>query len=187
MKNEITRGGAENLAKGVARIWQVMNDCIERGLSTDGILPGGLNVKRRAKNIHDALQAERGTNLHAPHKINDWMSVYAMAVNEENAAGGQVVTAPTNGAAGVVPAVIKYWLEHVPGASETRIEEFLLTASAIGGLVKFNATISGAEAGCQAELVAPQPWAQLVLPLFWAARQCRSKMPLKLRLNTTWA
>ncbi|SLN40216.1 L-serine dehydratase TdcG [Roseovarius albus] len=151
-ENEISRGGAENLAKGVARVWQVMNDCIERGLVTDGILPGGLNVKRRAKNIHDALLAERGTNLNAPHKINDWMSVYAMAVNEENAAGGQVVTAPTNGAAGVVPSVIKYWLEHVPGASETRIEEFLLTASAIGGLVKFNATISGAEAGCQAEV-----------------------------------
>ena len=150
--NEHSRGGPENLKSGVARLWQVMDDCIERGLDTDGILPGGLNVKRRAKGIRDALIAERGTNLTAPHKINDWMSAYAMAVNEENAGGGQVVTAPTNGAAGVVPAVIKYWLEHVPGASETQIEEFLLTASAIGGLVKFNASISGAEAGCQAEV-----------------------------------
>ncbi|MET4101731.1 L-serine dehydratase [Roseovarius sp. MBR-78] len=150
--NEIARGGAENLRGGVARLWQVMNDCIERGLSTDGILPGGLSVKRRAKGIRDALIAERGTNLSAPHKINDWMSAYAMAVNEENAAGGQVVTAPTNGAAGVVPAVIRYWLDHVPGAHEGRVEEFLLTAAAIGGLVKFNASISGAEAGCQAEV-----------------------------------
>jgi L-serine dehydratase len=91
-------------------------------------------------------------NLTAPHTINDWMSVYAMAVNEENAAGGQVVTAPTNGAAGVVPATIRYYLDHVPNASESKVEEFLLTAAAIGGLVKFNASISGAEAGCQAEV-----------------------------------
>ncbi|WP_135506675.1 L-serine ammonia-lyase [Roseovarius aestuariivivens] len=150
--NEIARGGSENLRAGVARIWQVMNGCIERGLSEEGILPGGLRVRRRAHAIHEALLAERGTNLHAPHKINDWIGAYAMAVNEENAAGGQVVTAPTNGAAGVVPAVIKYWQEHVPGAREADIETFLLTAAAIGGLVKFNASISGAEAGCQAEV-----------------------------------
>ena len=150
--NEISRGGAATLSKGIARIWAVMNDCIDRGLTRDGLLPGGLMVKRRAKGIHDALQAERGRNLSAPHTINDWMSAYAMAVNEENAAGGQVVTAPTNGAAGVLPATIRYYLDHVPGASTSRIEEFLLTASAIGGLVKFNASISGAEAGCQAEV-----------------------------------
>ena len=150
--NEIARGCTESLARGCARIWQVMNDCIDRGLTTGGTLPGGLGVKRRAKAIHDALQAERGMNLNAPHTINDWMSAYAMAVNEENAAGGQVVTAPTNGAAGVLPAVIRYWLDHVPGASASRIDEFLLTAAAIGGLVKFNASISGAEAGCQAEV-----------------------------------
>lgn len=150
--NEVSRGGAANLDKGVARLWDVMEGCIERGLTTDGILPGGLSVKRRAKNIHDQLQAERGMNQQAPHTINDWMSVYAMAVNEENAAGGQVVTAPTNGAAGVVPAVIRYWLDHVPGAARARIPDFLLTAAAIGGLVKYNASISGAEAGCQAEV-----------------------------------
>ncbi len=150
--NEVSRGGAANLDKGVARLWDVMEGCIERGLTTDGILPGGLSVKRRAKNIHDQLQAERGMNQQAPHTINDWMSVYAMAVNEENAAGGQVVTAPTNGAAGVVPAVIRYWLDHVPGATRARIPDFLLTAAAIGGLVKYNASISGAEAGCQAEV-----------------------------------
>ncbi len=150
--NEIARGGETNLNKGTQRLWQVMNDCIDRGLNSDGILPGGLMVKRRAKAIHDALQAERGMNLTAPHTINDWMSVYAMAVNEENAAGGQVVTAPTNGAAGVLPATLRYYLDHVPGASTAHIEDFLLTAAAIGGLVKYNASISGAEAGCQAEV-----------------------------------
>ena len=150
--NEISRGCDESLRKGSARLWQVMNDCINRGLETDGILPGGLSVRRRAKGIYDALQAERGMNLSAPHTINDWMSMYAMAVNEENAAGGQVVTAPTNGAAGVLPATLRYYLDHVPGASETHIEDFLLTAAAIGGLVKYNASISGAEAGCQAEV-----------------------------------
>ena len=150
--NEISRGGAHQLNQGVKRLWSVMNDCIDRGLERDGILPGGLSVKRRAKGIYDALLAERGMNLTAPHTINDWMSVYAMAVNEENAAGGQVVTAPTNGAAGVVPAVIRYYLDHVPGATQSKIEDFMLTAAAIGGLVKFNASISGAEAGCQAEV-----------------------------------
>ncbi|MDE4131839.1 L-serine ammonia-lyase [Phaeobacter sp. QD34_3] len=150
--NEISRSSAIDLTNGTARIWQVMNDCIDRGLDRDGLLPGGLSIRRRAKGIHQALLAERGMNLSAPHTINDWISVYAMAVNEENAAGGQVVTAPTNGAAGVLPAVLRYYLDHVPGATERNIEDFLLTAAAIGGLVKFNASISGAEAGCQAEV-----------------------------------
>jgi L-serine dehydratase len=150
--NEHARGGAANLDAGCKRLWQVMNDCIDRGLTHDGILPGGLKVRRRAKAIKESLLAERGMNLAAPHTINDWISAYAMAVNEENAAGGQVVTAPTNGAAGVLPAVIRYWLDHVPGATTSKIDEFLLTSAAIGGLVKFNASISGAEAGCQAEV-----------------------------------
>ncbi len=150
--NEAARGGVDKLRSGTKRLWQVMSACIDRGLTTDGTLPGGLKIKRRAKSIYDALIAERGMNLTAPHTINDWMSVYAMAVNEENAAGGQVVTAPTNGAAGVLPATLRYYLDHVPGASETHIEDFLLTAAAIGGLVKYNASISGAEAGCQAEV-----------------------------------
>jgi len=150
--NELSRIPNTDLDRGLARIWEVMNNCIDRGLVTDGILPGGLQVRRRAKGIYDALQAERGMNLTAPHTINDFMSTYAMAVNEENAAGGQVVTAPTNGAAGVVPATIRYWLDHVPGAAASRVPEFLLTAAAIGGLIKFNASISGAECGCQAEV-----------------------------------
>ncbi len=137
---------------GLGRIWSVMAECLARGLATEGILPGGLKVKRRAKAIHEALLAERGLNLAPPHTVNDWISCYAMAVNEENAAGGQVVTAPTNGAAGVVPAVIRYWLDHVPGATAARVGEFLLTAAAVGGLIKTNASISGAECGCQAEV-----------------------------------
>lgn len=151
-ENELRFRKPAEIDAGLARIWQVMRDCMERGMATDGILPGGLNVRRRAKGIREALIAERGTNLAAPHTINDWMSLYAMAVNEENAAGGQVVTAPTNGAAGVVPAVIRYWLDHVPGAAPSRVGEFLLTAAAIGGLAKHNASISGAECGCQAEV-----------------------------------
>ncbi|MGR3662074.1 MAG: L-serine ammonia-lyase [Paracoccaceae bacterium] len=150
--NELSRMSAVGLDRGIGGLWDMMNDCIDRGLANSGILPGGLSVKRRAKKIHDSLLAERGMNLAAPHIINDWMSVYAMAVNEENAAGGSVVTAPTNGAAGVIPATIRYWLDHVPGATVADVGEFLLTAAAIGGLVKHNASISGAECGCQAEV-----------------------------------
>ncbi|MDX5358948.1 MAG: L-serine ammonia-lyase [Rhodobacterales bacterium] len=150
--NECATRPAADLDAGLARLWQVMTACIDRGIAAEGILPGGLKVRRRAHGIHQALLAERGRNLAPPHVINDWMSLYAMAVNEENAAGGQVVTAPTNGASGVVPAVIRYWLDHVPGASGDRVGEFLLTAAAIGGLCKHNASISGAECGCQAEV-----------------------------------
>lgn len=150
--NERSRRTSPDLDAGLQNIWSVMSDCIDRGLATDGILPGGLKVRRRARGIHQALLAERGMNQPAPHTINDWMSAYAMAVNEENAAGGRVVTAPTNGAAGVVPATIRYWLDHVPGASAAGVPDFLLTAAAIGGLIKFNASISGAECGCQAEV-----------------------------------
>ena len=151
-RNELSRLSPAALDAGLARIWETMNACIDRGLTTDGVLPGGLGVTRRAANIHAALLSERGRNLTAPHTINDWIGVYAMAVNEENAAGGQVVTAPTNGAAGVVPATIRYYLDHVPGAAPERVGDFLLTAAAIAGLVKHNASISGAECGCQAEV-----------------------------------
>ncbi len=150
--NEMATGHGKGLSEGLDRLWQVMSDCIDRGLEEDGILPGGLNVRRRAKAIHEALQAEHGQNLAAPHTINDWISAYAMAVNEVNAAGGQVVTAPTNGAAGVLPATLRYYLDHVPGATRDRIPDFLLTAAAIGGLLKSNASISGAEVGCQGEV-----------------------------------
>lgn len=150
--NELALRDAPSLDAGIARIWSVMNACIDRGLAAEGTLPGGLGVRRRARAIAESLHGGAGRNLAPPHEINDWISAYAMAVNEENAAGGQVVTAPTNGAAGVVPAVIRYWLDHVPGASTARLPDFLLTAAAIGGLVKHNASISGAECGCQAEV-----------------------------------
>lgn len=150
--NERTRRSEAEIRAGLDRIWQVMRDCMDRGLAGQGTLPGGLNVRRRAHGVHQSLLAERGMNLAPPHVVNDWLSAYAMAVNEENAAGGQVVTAPTNGAAGVVPAVIRYWLDHVPGASIAQLDEFLLTAAAVGGLIKHNASISGAECGCQAEV-----------------------------------
>ncbi|OSP55694.1 L-serine ammonia-lyase [Pseudoruegeria sp. SK021] len=133
-------------------LWEVMSAVIDRGLQTEGILPGGLNVRRRAKAIHDQLQSEAGRNQAQPHVVNDWLSVYAMAVNEENAAGGRVVTSPTNGAAGVVPSVIRYYRDHCLGANQSGIRDFLLVAAAIGGLIKHRASISGAEVGCQGEV-----------------------------------
>lgn len=133
-------------------IWAAMDGCIDRGLSRDGVLPGGLMVRRRAAAIYRRLVATRGADTAQPHAVNDWISVYAMAVNEENAAGGRVVTSPTNGAAGVVPAVLRYYRDHCRGATSDGIREFLLVAAAIGGLIKHNASISGAEVGCQGEV-----------------------------------
>jgi L-serine dehydratase len=150
--NEETRLSRRELDAGIDRIVAVMMECIDRGLATDGILPGGLNVRRRAKAIHDQLAEERGRNLAQPHVANDFLSAYAMAVNEENAAGGRVVTSPTNGAAGVFPAVLRYYRDHIVGAAPGGMREMLLTGAAIGGLVKHNASISGAECGCQAEV-----------------------------------
>ena len=143
---------SETLEQKLFEIAETMNDVINRGIRKEGILPGGLNVKRRAKSIYDSLQKEKGNNLQAPHIINDWISVYAMAVNEENANGGQIVTAPTNGAAGVIPATLRYYLDFVPQAKKSKIPDFLLTCAAIGGIIKYNASISGAECGCQAEV-----------------------------------
>jgi L-serine dehydratase len=126
--------------------------CIDRGLGVDGLLPGGLKVKRRAKAIYERLKANASLNARAAHEIMDFVSVYAMAVNEENAAGGRVVTAPTNGAAGVVPSVLRYYRDHSIGANEDGMRAFILTATAIGALFKMNASISGAEVGCQGEV-----------------------------------
>ncbi len=150
--NETHRQSPEEVDSGLARLWSVMNGCIERGLSQEGELPGGLRVRRRAARIHQQLAAEKLANRAQPHAATDWLSVYAMAVNEENAAGGRVVTSPTNGAAGVVPAVLRYYLDHCVGAEPEKVADFLLTAAAIGGLIKHNASISGAEAGCQGEV-----------------------------------
>ncbi len=152
LENERSVRSRAEVQDGLEKIFQTMLACIDRGLSTEGVLPGGLNVKRRAAKIFNDLNSNYHLNNVAPHIINDWIMVYAMAVNEENAAGGQVVTSPTNGAAGVVPAVLRYYLDHFPGATRSKIPDFLLTASAIGGIIKQNASISGAECGCQAEV-----------------------------------
>ncbi|MDO8981698.1 MAG: L-serine ammonia-lyase [Afipia sp.] len=134
-------------------IWQVMDACIDRGLTRQGVLPGGLNVKRRASGIYrQLLQPDSRTNSGLSPGAMDWLNVFAMAVNEENAAGGRVVTAPTNGAAGVIPAVIRYYRDHINGATQQGIRDFLLTAAAIGGIIKHKASISGAEVGCQGEI-----------------------------------
>ncbi len=150
--NEETLRGSHKLCEEIGNIWTAMDECIKRGLSMEGELPGGLKVRRRAKGISETLIEKWSRNELGPLAANDWLSVYAMAVNEENAAGGKVVTAPTNGAAGVIPAVMSYHLKFNPGVSERDIEDFLLTASAIGGIIKHNASISGAEVGCQGEV-----------------------------------
>lgn len=150
--NETVEQTDAQLDANLDRIWHAMRDCMNRGLSLSGILPGGLKVKRRAADIHAKLKEEQGANAIQPHRVMDWLSVYALAVNEENAAGGKVVTAPTNGAAGVIPATIRYYLDHCLGADQQGIRTFLLVAAAIGGLIKHNASISGAEVGCQGEV-----------------------------------
>jgi L-serine dehydratase len=137
---------------GLLRIWGVMQACVQRGCQTEGILPGGFKVKRRAAQLLRDLSAQPEKALTDPLQVLDWVNLYALAVNEENAAGGRVVTAPTNGAAGIVPAVLHYYHRFVPGASEEGVVDFLLTAAAIGILYKENASISGAEVGCQGEV-----------------------------------
>ncbi|WP_068081128.1 L-serine ammonia-lyase [Novosphingobium rosa] len=150
--NETALTSAEELCDYLDRIIDVMMNCIDRGMQTEGILPGRLKVPRRAKGIRQKLDADRFRNRQAPHAIMDHVSLFAIAVNEENAAGGRVVTSPTNGAAGVVPAVLRYYRDFWPEANRNGMYDFLLTASAIGTLTKLNASISGAEVGCQGEV-----------------------------------
>ncbi|TXH97843.1 MAG: L-serine ammonia-lyase [Pseudorhodobacter sp.] len=149
--NETVAHGA-SLDDRLDAVWAAMDGCVDRGLRQEGILPGGLSVRRRARDIHRQLLSESGANRIQPHVVNDWIATYAMAVNEETAAGGRVVTSPTNGAAGVVPAVIRYYRDHCHGATHDGIRDSLLVAAAIGGLIKHNASISGAEVGCQGEV-----------------------------------
>jgi L-serine dehydratase len=142
----------DEVHSGLMRIWRVMQDCVARGCRTEGTLPGGFKVKRRAMALYRALTAHPEQALRDPLQVMDWVNLYALAVNEENAAGGRVVTAPTNGAAGIVPAVLHYYHRFVPGATDEGVVDFLLTAAAIGILYKENASISGAEVGCQGEV-----------------------------------
>jgi len=137
---------------GLMRIWKAMQDCVSRGCRAEGVLPGGFKVKRRAAALYRALTAHPEAALRDPLQVMDWVNLYALAVNEENAAGGRVVTAPTNGAAGIVPAVLHYYTRFMPGANDKGVIDFLLTAAAIGILYKENASISGAEVGCQGEV-----------------------------------
>ena len=151
LENEKALGRtAEQIQTALFDLWQVMRACVERGCGAGGMLPGGLKVPRRAPRLFRQLTCERGGD--DPLRAMDWVTLYALAVNEENAAGGRVVTAPTNGAAGIIPAVLHYYDRFVPGASEAGVTRFLLTAAAIGTLFKENASISGAEVGCQGEV-----------------------------------
>ncbi len=142
----------EEVHTGLLRLWEVMQACVQRGCATDGVLPGGFKVRRRAPGLYRDLTGHPEKALTDPLAVLDWVNLYALAVNEENAAGGRVVTAPTNGAAGIIPAVLHYYRRFVPGSSDNGVVDFLLTAAAIGILYKENASISGAEVGCQGEV-----------------------------------
>jgi L-serine dehydratase len=150
--NEQTWRSEQEIRASILELWSVMQACVERGCQTEGILPGGLRVQRRAAAIRKSLTSRPEVSLRDPLSILDWVDMYALAVNEENAAGGRVVTAPTNGAAGIIPAVLHYYHRFVPGANDEGIIRFFLTAGAIGMLYKMNASISGAEVGCQGEV-----------------------------------
>ncbi|MCR6636136.1 L-serine ammonia-lyase [Devosia sp.] len=150
--NEEVRLSRQKLDRDLDEVWTAMSGCIDRGLTQDGQLPGGLKVRRRAKALHEHLAEKWRRNEIDPLSGNDWLSLFAMAVNEENAAGGRVVTAPTNGAAGVIPSVLRYATQFLPGMGRAAVHDFLLTAAAIGGILKHNASISGAEMGCQGEV-----------------------------------
>ncbi|HEY7145965.1 MAG TPA: L-serine ammonia-lyase [Streptosporangiaceae bacterium] len=150
MANELARKDEAEITGGLTRIWSVMQECVQRGIEADGVLPGGLKVRRRAGRLRVSLEQSGDTS--DPLYAMEWVTLYALAVNEENAAGGRVVTAPTNGAAGIIPAVLHYYCRFVPGADVAGVIRFLLTAAAIGVLFKENASISGAEVGCQGEV-----------------------------------
>ena len=152
LANECVWRSEAEVRAGLQKLWQAMQDCVARGLHSDGVLPGGLKVQRRAPTMARELRAQPEASLRDPLSILDWVNLYALAVNEENAAGGRVVTAPTNGAAGIIPAVLHYYDRFVPGANAQGVFDFLLTAGAIGILYKENASISGAEVGCQGEV-----------------------------------
>ncbi|MCB0197243.1 MAG: L-serine ammonia-lyase [Anaerolineae bacterium] len=152
LENEKSWRSEADIRAGLLHIWQVMQACVERGCHTEGTLPGVLNVKRRAADLYRKLTGQREEALRDPLNVIDWVNLYALAVNEENAAGGRVVTAPTNGAAGIIPAVLHYWHRFGYGADDDSIVRFLLTAGAIGILYKENASISGADVGCQGEV-----------------------------------
>jgi L-serine dehydratase len=152
LENERAWRSDDEVIAGLRELWTAMQDCVARGIRETGTLPGGLHVSRRAPSLHAELSGKPEAAMRDPLTVLDWVNLYALAVNEENAAGGRVVTAPTNGAAGIIPAVLHYYDRFCAGASEKGVFEFLLTASAVGILYKENASISGAEVGCQGEV-----------------------------------
>lgn len=153
MANEKAWRSEAEIRSGLMRLWQAMRECVEQGLQHEGILPGGLNVKRRAAKLHRSLQEMSKPNVIGSTLSGmEWVNLFALAVNEENAAGGRMVTAPTNGAAGIIPAVLHYFVRFSPAVSEANVVDYLLAAAAIGILCKKNASISGAEVGCQGEV-----------------------------------
>ena len=151
-ENEQCWRSEDGIREGLRELWAAMQSCVQRGIRNGGTLPGGLNVSRRAPAMHAELSARPEAALRDPLTTLDWVNLYALAVNEENAAGGRVVTAPTNGAAGIIPAVLHYYDRFCPGSNEQGVFDFLLTAAAVGILYKENASISGAEVGCQGEV-----------------------------------
>jgi L-serine dehydratase len=151
-ENEKSWRSEDEIHEGLREIWNAMQSCVARGIRQEGTLPGGLHVSRRAPALYRELSAKPEAAMRDPLTTLDWVNLYALAVNEENAAGGRVVTAPTNGAAGIIPSVLHYFDRFCPGSSEQRIFDFLLTAAAVGILYKENASISGAEVGCQGEV-----------------------------------
>ncbi|QDY90029.1 L-serine ammonia-lyase [Arthrobacter sp. UKPF54-2] len=150
LANELVWHSEAELREKLLALWAVMRECVDNGCAAEGILPGGLNVPRRAPSLFQTLAADNGTT--DPLRAMEWVNLFALAVNEENAAGGRIVTAPTNGAAGIVPAVLHYYMKFVPGADDDGVVRFLLAAAAVGILFKINASISGAEVGCQGEV-----------------------------------
>lgn len=153
MANEQSWRSETEIREGILHIWQVMQECVQNGIKNEGILPGGLKVRRRAAKLYASLMDINRQDMISPSlSAMDWVNLYALAVNEENANGGRMVTAPTNGAAGIIPAVLHYYWNWCPNASEEGVVDFLLTAAAIGILFKENASISGAEVGCQGEV-----------------------------------
>lgn len=152
MANELCWRDAGDIRRQLLRLWQVMQECVQAGCQNEGILPGGLRIERRAPQLHRQLSDRSGWERDDPLTVLDWVSLYALAVNEENAAGGRIVTAPTNGAAGIIPAVLHYFMRFERQTTDDAVVRFLLTAGAIGLLFKENASISGAEVGCQGEV-----------------------------------
>ena len=151
MENESAWRPENKIREGLLSLWSVMQECVNNGIANKGVLPGGLNVQRRANKFHEQLKKKSDKEPDDPLAILDWVTLYALATNEENAGGGRVVTAPTNGAAGIIPAVLHYYVHFIPKADDDGVVRFLLTAAAIGILYKKNASISGAEGGCQGE------------------------------------